>query len=79
MSAVSDLVSKYPNAKFLIYGDFNDLTMAPFNAVDGLTQLVTFPTRGDNTLDLVYTDIPEYADNPVMTWRSDHSSVEISN
>ena len=85
ISTVSDLASNHPNAKFLIYGDFNDLDMTPFEDVVSLTQLVWFPTRGQNKLDLVYTDITEYSEDPHKTCqsepnvgRSDHSSIEIS-
>ena len=85
ISTVSDLASNHPNAKFLIYGDFNDLDMTPFEDVVSLTQLVWFPNRGQNKLDLVYTDITEYSEDPHKTCqsapnvgRNDHSSIEIS-
>ena len=85
ISTVSDLASNHPNAKFLIYGDFNYLDMTPFEDVVSLTQLVWFSTRGQNKLDLVYTDITEYSEDPHKTCqsapnvgRSDHSSIEIS-
>ena len=63
-STISEISSKYKNSKFLLYGDFNDLTTTPISNVCNLTQIVWFPTREQNTLDLVFTDMPEYVSAP---------------
>ena len=84
-STISEISSKYKNSKFLLYGDFNDLTTTPISNVCNLTQIVWFPTREQNTLDLVFTDMPEYVSAPRTSChpmpnvgKSDHSSIAIS-
>lgn len=42
-NAVSKLVCQYKNARFLIYGDFNNLDTTPLTDMFPLTQLVWFP------------------------------------
>ena len=84
-STVSDLATKYPNANTVIYRDFNDLNTDAITDLLNLPQIVWFPTRKDNTLDLVFTDVPEYSDSPKTTCQtapnvgnSDHSSITLS-
>ena len=81
-STVSDLATKYPNANTVIYRDFNDLNTDAITDLLNLPQIVWFPTRKDNTLDLVFTDVPEYTDSPKTTCQtapnvgnSNHSSI----
>lgn len=85
VSTVSGLLSRFSNAKFTIYGDFNELDTQPISDILSLQQLVWFPTRGPNTLDLVFTDIDWYVNAPESTClpappvgRSDHSSIVLT-
>ena len=57
----------------------------PITDMTNLSQIVWFPTRQNNTLDLVFTDIPEYVNSPKETClsapyveNSDHSSITLS-
>lgn len=64
IGTVSQLSSKYPHSKFVIYGDFNDLDTSHITNILPLEQIVTFPTREQNTLDLVFTNIEHYTTKP---------------
>lgn len=84
-ATVSQLSSRYHNAKFIIYGDFNDLDTQPITDLFAFHQLVTFPTRGEKTIDLVFSDIDEYTKSPETTClqaapigESDHNSIELT-
>ena len=62
---VADLVGtykrKYGSPYFVIGGDFNKRNIAKELAVHAdIKQVHTPPTRGDNTLDLVFTNFPQY-------------------
>ncbi|GFR66474.1 endonuclease domain of the non-LTR retrotransposon LINE-1 [Elysia marginata] len=55
-SHIHDIQTQSPDAFIIVAGDFNDCpreTLLPF-----LHQLVDTPTRGDNCLDLLFTNIP---------------------
>ncbi|XP_028416191.1 uncharacterized protein LOC114539896 [Dendronephthya gigantea] len=78
-NCLSTLESCYPNCGFIILGDFNQLNINRLKLSYNLRQLVNFPTRGRNTLDLVLTNLYEYYDQPVKYapfGLSDHMSVE---
>ena len=85
-SAISLPSTRYHNAKFIIYiievtiyGDFNDLETKPITGLFPLQQLVWFPTREQNTIDLVFTDIEAYDNSPgPPIGRSDHKSIILS-
>lgn len=51
--------SKYPHAAVILAGDFNHLNITEVSQQYSLTQMVNFPTRGNNTLDLVLTNLPD--------------------
>ena len=75
-----DLESKYPNCSLLVLGDFNHLNYARLKSSFNLRQIVHFPTRGQNTLDKILTNLQEYYDSPVELpafGLSDHRSVEV--
>ena len=75
-----DLESKYPNCGLLVLGDFNHLNDARLKSNFNLKQIVHFPTRGQNTLDKILTNLQDYYDTPVERpafGLSDHSSVEV--
>ncbi|KAK2891548.1 hypothetical protein Q8A73_017213 [Channa argus] len=54
--AISDLQNAHPDRLFFIAGDFNHANLR--TVLSKLHQYVDFATRGGNTLDLVYTNIP---------------------
>lgn len=78
---VSRLLKKYPLAKLFLTGDFNDLDTGSITTALPLEQIVNFPTRGDNCLDLIFTDIPEYIKSgctalpPIMN--NDHLAISV--
>ncbi len=75
---VDQLRSRYPELGFCITGDFNRMDITPITLGNHLKQLVTFPTRGRATLDLLITNIePHYHDpSPYSNiGKSDHASV----
>ena len=60
--------------------DFNRLNTKGLQNSFDLKQIVTFPTRGDRTLDLVLTNLKEYYKDPIQRpphGLSDHMSVEV--
>ena len=69
----------FGNPRVVIFGDFNDLSKF-YDEISILTQLhpmVSFTTRGDKTLDQLFSNITDYQD-PVMIppiGRSDHVSI----
>ncbi|KAI5099333.1 proline-rich protein 12 isoform X1 [Silurus meridionalis] len=73
--AISDLQNAHPDGLFIIAGDFNHANLK--SVLPKLHQHVDFATRGANTLDLVYTNIPgAYRAEPrPHLGYSDHCSV----
>ncbi len=64
-------------------GDFNCLDIKQLCIIYGLKQLVKIPTRGDNTLDLVLTNLdPFYHSDSIIAFPpfglSDHSVIALS-
>lgn len=79
-NSLSTLESRFSNCGFIILGDFNKLNVSRLKHNYNLRQLVSFPTRGQNTLDLVLTNLYEFYDQPVRRapfGLSDHMSVEV--
>ena len=54
-SHIHDLMTKFPDAMIVVTGDFNQCNVN--TALPGLHQHITCSTRGNNTLDLCYTNI----------------------
>ena len=78
--SLSFIESGFPNCGLLIVGDFNRLNTKCLQNSFDLKQIVTFPTRGDRTLDLVLTNLKEYYKDPIQRpphGLSDHMSVEV--
>ena len=61
---LSAFESSFPNTSTVLLGDFNKLNVSGFSRHFRLKQLVNFPTRGNNTLDLILTDLKEYYSTP---------------
>ena len=63
MTSLVSLDSKYPNCAIILAGDFNrSLLPIVQSAVKAfhLKPTVTFPTRGNRTLDQIFTNFPEF-------------------
>ncbi len=61
---LSAFESSFPNTGTVPFGDFNKLNVRGFSRHFILKQLVNFPTRGNNILDLILTDLKEYYSTP---------------
>lgn len=55
---VDDIRAVDISAIIMIMGDFNNLNCTPFVDDLGMTQLISFPTRGTSTLDKIFTNFP---------------------
>lgn len=64
MNCMSSLESKHKNSGILLLGDFNKPNVANLKSSYRLKQIVNFPTRGANTLDLVLTNLQDVYDFP---------------
>ena len=82
LSTLAKYTKSHKSAKIFLSGDFNDLNTAEITNLYPLEQIVNFPTRDNNTLDLVFTDIDEYQaggckqEPPILT--NDHCSIAIT-
>ena len=78
--SMSTIESRFSNCGVLIMGDFNRLDTLSFRNAFKLKQIVKFHTRGNQTLDLVLTNIKEFYEEPIKRpafGLSDHASVEL--
>ena len=64
MNCLSSIESRYPNCGILLLGDFNKLNIARLKSSFNLKQIVNFPTRGKNTLDLILTNLHDFYEVP---------------
>ena len=81
LSTASKLLAKHTSSKFIICGDFNDLDTSPLTMVLPLHQLVDFPTRGNHTLDRIFTDCEEYlngCEKQPAILHNDHCSISLT-
>ena len=86
-TTLQELLVVHSNAGVLISGDKNEMEMFRFLQIDpSLRQLVNEPTRGQNILDVIFTNLSRYfsepkilppicPDNPAKGVPSDHSGV----
>ena len=78
-NTANELTQKYPNARFVITGDFNRLPLKQLCEQFNLTERVNFSTRGDAVLDQIITDIREYKDAqelpPITQEKVDHCAI----
>ena len=73
--------SRFPCCGFILLGDFNKLNTTRLRTGYDLKQLVKFPTRGNNILDIVLTNLSTFFDQPTKRapfGLSDHMSIEIN-
>ena len=75
---LDDLLSSSPNAFIILAGDFNHFNYRDLRSSFNLRQLVKEPTRGQNILDLVLTNLHKYYKQPEIlppTGSSDHNII----
>ena len=61
------LLTKHPNAGVILSGDRNSMKVDDLLAIDPtLSQTVKLPTRGDNILDVIITDLSKYYAKPII-------------
>jgi len=78
---VVELNRDYPSSNIVLAGDFNLLPESAVVERTGFDQLVQQPTRGANTLDLVFVSSPMYDVTRVVdsVVKSDHKAVIVCN
>ena len=62
--SLTSIKSQFPNSGTILLGDFNKLKVSRIKNAFNLKQMIKFPTRGGNILDLVLTDLDRFYDNP---------------
>lgn len=73
--------SAFPDCGIVITGDFNMLNVADLLSCHNLKQVVREPTRGNNILDLIITNMFHFYSTPTVTaplGRSDHHVINWS-
>ena len=60
ISTLAKSVKKHISAKIFLCCDFYDFDTSEMTNLFPLEQIVTFPTREDRKIDLIFTDIEEY-------------------
>jgi hypothetical protein len=58
------LETKFPNSGIILSGDFNKLNVHLLKKGFKLRQIINFPTRGNNILDLILTNMKTFYDSP---------------
>ena len=70
----------HSNCGIIIMGDLKRLWTSSISRAFKLKQLVSFPTRGERTLDMILTNIPQFYDTPYKLapfGLPDHSTVSL--
>ena len=62
LESLSKIEALFPDCGLVILGDFNNLNSTRLKNAYGLKQIVPFPTRGQNHLDLVFTNLNAFYD-----------------
>ena len=81
LKCLSVIESRFPNCGIILLGDFNNLNVCRFKRNFRLKQIVNFPTRGHNVLDLILTNLSDYYATPTKLaplGLSDHVTVKVS-
>ena len=74
------LEAQFPNSGVIIAGDFNKLNTSRLRNAFKFKQIIRFPTRGNNILDLILTNLDQYYQEPEKFspfGLSDHVSIVI--
>ena len=80
MDSLSSIETRHSNCGIILLGDFNSINIAKLKSSFQLKQIVNFPTRGQNTLDLILTNLQDYYDTPVSRppfGLSDHVTIKV--
>ena len=80
INCLSSIEAQSPNSGILLLGDFNKLKVTKLKSSFKLKQIITFPTRGSNTLDLILTNLHEFYNSPVQCpsfGLSDHMTIDL--
>ena len=64
-TCLSLIESRFFNCGILLVGDFNQLNISRLENNYNLKQIVSFPTRGPRTLDLVLTSLKTFYEDPI--------------
>ena len=63
--SMSSIEARFPRCGILIAGDFNRLDTSGFQNAFQLKQIVKFPTRGNRTLDPIFTNMKSFYKDPI--------------
>ena len=80
IECLSFIESNYSNCGIIILGDFNRLNIIRLKNNFNLKQIVNFPTRGQNILDLVLTNLKNFYEKPEKLspfGLSDHVTIKV--
>ena len=80
MNCLSTIESQFSNSAIVLLGDFNHLNTTRLKTSYDLKQIVNFPTLGQNTLDLILTNLKPFYNSPFKLpsfGLSDHLSIEV--
>ena len=80
INCLSSIEAQSPNSGILLLEDFNKLKVTKLKSSFKLKQIITFPTRGSNTLDLILTNLHEFYNSPVQRppfGLSDHMTIDL--
>ena len=80
MNCLSSNQPRFSNSGIDLLGDFNQLNTTRLKTIYDLKQIVNFPTRGQNSLDLIPINLEPFP-NPLFKrpsfGLSDHLSIEV--
>ena len=72
--------AEFPSCGIIMLGDFNKLNTFRLQNGFKLKQIIKFPTRGQNTLDLILTNLKSFYGDPIKLppfGLSDHVSIQV--
>ena len=77
VKCLDHLLTVYPNSGILVLGDFNQFRPGNLCGSFKLKKIVKKPTRGENVLDQVYTNLSFYYESAILPaiGSSDHRSI----
>ena len=78
LHSMDAIASTHPETGFTLLGDYNELNILMLTANRGFRQVVSVPTRGDQILDKIVTNMSGYYNSPTTLpplGSSDHLAV----
>ena len=78
--SLTTIEANFPSCGIILLGDFNKLITSRLTNGFKLYQIVKFPTRGQNLLDLIFTNMKEFYKEPIKRpafGLSDHDTIEV--